>query len=542
MNIRSWDFWARILMVLAVAAIIVGMGAAYFTAKYRALVAEQRSSTRQVANDLELHFNGRLLALKLLATDPDIRSLDPDRAQPKLAQAMKVLDCYRIAIADPQGNVVVNGRDEPAQVHDLDSFFAAARGRPVISDRIIFAGLSDAFVSLRVPVYDDHDKVIAVLLAGVSLDEVAKTAGAVPVKAKHYIFVIDSVGRLLCHPRINEIYPEKPDFTVNGKLVFAPDDGYVITQSYLDGIEKLFVFTNVKNTGWRVVMATPIMDVYAAILRDSLPDIGLFGLIMLSLGLGYGRLRQARRYRELVEAVRLERLASVGQLAAGIAHEIRNPLTSVKGFIQLIMARGDRPVPRDYLEIILTEIERIEKLIREFHLLARPPQTPQFALLNLRVVLHDVVLLMESQALSKNVALEFMPGEDVTVCGDVSQLKQVWINLLRNAIEAAPQGGSVDIALRADGNWAVVTVTDNGPGIPEDILPHLGTPFFTTKQDGTGLGLSVCYSIVQNHGGNIRVNSRPGEGATFTVQLPLADNTAHISATTGRKTKGGLAK
>lgn len=528
MNIRSWDFWARILTVVAVTAIIVGIGAVYFTTKYRALVAEQRSSTRQVANDLELHFNGRLLALNLLATDPDIRSLDPDRALPKLAQAMKVLNCYRMIIADPHGGVLVNGNDRPAQVRDLDSFFAAALGKPVISDRITFAGLSDAFVSLRVPIYDDHGKVIAVLLAGISLDEVTKIAGAVPVKAQHYIFVIDSAGRFLCHPRINEFYPEKPDFTVNSKLIFAPDDGYVVATSYLDGLEKLFVFTTVKNTGWRVVMATPIMEVYAIILRDALPDIGLFGLIVLSLGLVYGRLRQARRYRELVEAVRVERLASVGQLAAGIAHEIRNPLTSVKGFIQLIMVRGERPVPRDYLEIILTELERIEKLIREFHLLARPPQTPQFAIVNLRVVLNDVVLLMESQALSKNVALEFMPGEDVAVCGDVSQLKQVWINLVRNAIEAAPKGGSVYIALRTDGDRAVVSVTDNGPGIPEDILPHLGTPFFTTKAEGTGLGLSVCYSIVQRHGGSIRVDSRPGEGATFTVQLPLATNTACI--------------
>ncbi|SDF32706.1 sensor histidine kinase [Sporolituus thermophilus] len=528
MNIRSWDFWARILTIVVVTAIIVGLGAAYFTAKYRALVAEQRSSTRQVANDLELNFNGRLLALNLLATDPDIRSLDPNRVRPKLGQAMQVLEFCRMGLADLHGNVIVDGRDAPIRIPDPVSFSAAAQGRLVISDRITVNGLEDAFVSLRVPVFDDNGHVIAVLLAGVALDEVAKIAGIAPVKSQHYIFVIDSAGRFLYHPRIKEIYPEKHELTISGQRFFVPGDGYVVASSYLDDLEKLFVFTTVKNTGWRVVMATPIAEVYAILLRDSLPTIGVLCLIGVSLGLIYGRVRQARRYRELVEAMRLERLASVGQLAAGIAHEIRNPLTSVKGFIQLIMVRGERPVPREHLEIIQVEIERIEKLIREFHLLARPPQVPQFAAVNLRSVLNNVILLMESLALGKNVALEFMPGEDVAVCGDVSQLKQVWINLVRNAIEAAPKGGSVYIALRTDGDRAVVSVTDNGPGIPEDILPHLGTPFFTTKAEGTGLGLSVCYSIVQRHGGSIRVDSRPGEGATFTVQLPLANNTACI--------------
>lgn len=232
-----------------------------------------------------------------------------------------------------------------------------------------------------------------------------------------------------------------------------------------------------------------------------------------------GILQDVTERKQAEEMVRKSELLSVvGQMAAGVAHEIRNPLTSLKGFVQLL--QSDANGNEEYFRIMLSELNRIEFIISEFLVLAKP-QVVFYQRREIRPLLDDIIMLARTQAIMHNIEIVTLcPPQLPAVMCDENQLKQVFLNLMKNAIESMPDGGVVTVAARQEGGRLHICFTDQGCGIPEELLDRLGEPFFTTKKAGTGLGLMVSYKIVAQHGGDIKVNSRIGEGTSFEVQLP----------------------
>jgi two-component system sporulation sensor kinase A len=216
--------------------------------------------------------------------------------------------------------------------------------------------------------------------------------------------------------------------------------------------------------------------------------------------------------------LRSEKLSIAGQLAAGIAHEIRNPLTAIKGFLQIM--QPDLKKHSQYFQIIFSELNRIEMILSELLMLAKPQET-KFRRANLVSLLQDVAMLLETQANLNGVFIE-QNHEDsnLLINCDQNQLKQVFINLFKNAIDAMPRGGKVKVHTRRDNNTVRIIVKDEGEGIPSELLERLGEPFLTTKEKGNGLGLMITYKIIEDHKGTICVDSKMGEGSTFTVNIP----------------------
>lgn len=214
-----------------------------------------------------------------------------------------------------------------------------------------------------------------------------------------------------------------------------------------------------------------------------------------------------------------EKLALVGQMAAGIAHEIRNPLTSIKGFMQLFQAKYKED--EEYFDIVLSELERINLIVGEFLVLAKPTNIV-FKEKDLKMLLRDVVMLINTQAIINNVQIlvELDLNLPMIACEE-NQLKQVFINILKNAIEAMPNGGIIEIKVKeVENNKISICFIDQGVGIPEDRIQTLGEPFYTTKEKGTGLGLMTSYRIIESHNGELRISSKVGEGTTIEVTLP----------------------
>ncbi|MDQ0244107.1 two-component system sporulation sensor kinase A [Bacillus fengqiuensis] len=214
-----------------------------------------------------------------------------------------------------------------------------------------------------------------------------------------------------------------------------------------------------------------------------------------------------------------EKLALVGQMAAGIAHEIRNPLTSIKGFIQLFKSKYTSE--EEYFNLILSELERINLIISEFLVLAKPTAVV-FKEKEIKSLIKDIVTLINTQAIMKNIQIfvEFESDIPTIVCEE-NQLKQVFINILKNAIEAMPNGGMIDVKVKGKEKDKVsIYFIDQGHGIPEDRLLTLGEPFYTTKEKGTGLGLMTSYKIIENHDGELKISSKVNEGTTVEVILP----------------------
>ncbi|NMO79641.1 ATP-binding protein [Niallia alba] len=219
--------------------------------------------------------------------------------------------------------------------------------------------------------------------------------------------------------------------------------------------------------------------------------------------------------------IKNEKLGIAGQLAASIAHEIRNPLTAIKGFLKLAY-QGAMKL-KDIYPILDIEINRIETIASELMFLGKPAKS-EIKEINIGKILLDVYTLMQSQANLDNVVINLDAYDnDLHALCNVDQMKQVFINLVKNAIEAMENGGTINMEAKLDGKWIVVTINDNGKGIPDDIKNKLGEPFYTTKEKGTGLGLVICYNIIAEHKGQIDFISEDGVGTTFTIRLPLAN-------------------
>ncbi len=217
-----------------------------------------------------------------------------------------------------------------------------------------------------------------------------------------------------------------------------------------------------------------------------------------------------------------DKLVSLGELSAGIAHEIGNPLAAIKTVIQAM----DEEVPilgeqKKYMKRILKEVDRLALFLKTFSAFANPGVKPS-ARTKITQVLQDVVFLIRNEALKKNIDISYATSLDTHVMMDSDHLKQIFMNLLLNAIQAIDRGGRIVISTELlNSGMAKITVADTGPGIPEENLKKIFNPFFTTKPAGTGLGLSIVHRIIKEHNGDINVKSKIGEGTTFEVILPV---------------------
>jgi signal transduction histidine kinase len=227
---------------------------------------------------------------------------------------------------------------------------------------------------------------------------------------------------------------------------------------------------------------------------------------------------------------RSSRLAALGQLTQRLVHEIRNPLSAMDINIQLLQERRDEgsedPETGRYLEIISTEIKRLNEVLRNAQLFSKPAP-PDLESVDLHQIIRQVLFLIKEEAGRKEIELvDKLQAEESEVQADTDQMKQVFINLLKNSIEAMTEGGKLEVLSRNDGTGTIIGVelVDTGSGIPMAKLHRVFDPYFTTKKKGTGLGLSIVHNILTQHGGSIDVSSWLGEGTIFRIILPLASS------------------
>ena len=218
---------------------------------------------------------------------------------------------------------------------------------------------------------------------------------------------------------------------------------------------------------------------------------------------------------------RADRLSAIGQLAASLAHEIRNPLAGIEGAVDIVERTTSEERRREFLAIIKKETSRLKNLLTNLLDFARP-RSPQMRAVRIEAAVMSVAQLTEHNAQQHGVELKTdVPATLPLVECDVEQIKQVLMNITLNAIEANSAGGRVVLRMREQGDNIVIAVTDDGCGIGDSDLEKIFDPFYTTKEGGTGLGLPISHQILAQHGGQITVEQNPGKGMTFSLVLPL---------------------
>ncbi|MDR0137046.1 ATP-binding protein [Metabacillus idriensis] len=224
---------------------------------------------------------------------------------------------------------------------------------------------------------------------------------------------------------------------------------------------------------------------------------------------------------EEVALFQQEKLKVAGQMAAGVAHEIRNPLTVIQGFLQMMDEKKEIIDPH-YTKIMLEELKRMNSIVSEFLILSKP-QAVHEKEINMRKLIDSMIRFFATESALKNVGIEFRcNGELPPVKGDENQLKQVLINLLKNAFDAMSEGGKIMVDANADNETVKIKISDQGPGIPADMISQVTKPFFTTKEKGTGLGLVITEKIIRQHKGNLTIISQKGKGTAVLITFPVS--------------------
>ncbi|MCD8509367.1 MAG: PAS domain S-box protein [Bacillus sp. (in: Bacteria)] len=328
------------------------------------------------------------------------------------------------------------------------------------------------------------------------------------------IVLLNIYGKIIhVNPAFEKIFEYKSHEVVGKLIPIVPEDRMGEAHDLFRTIESGESITDfeterVSKSGKRIPVSLTISPI-----KDRNGEVMFFSSIIRDIS-------QRKHTEEYM--IKSEKLSVIGQLAAGFAHEIRNPLTTIKGFMYLIEKEmGNNK--KLYFDLINSELNRIELITNEFMSVAKP-QAVKYEEKNIVDLVEEVTTFMEPQALLHNVQINIDVKDEIPliVC-EGNQLKQVFINLLKNAMEAMPNGGDIYISINSTSEKSIsISIKDEGCGIPEDVLSKLGEPFYSLKEKGTGLGLMVCYKIINEHNGNITIDTKVNEGTTFIVTLPIA--------------------
>lgn len=301
-------------------------------------------------------------------------------------------------------------------------------------------------------------------------------------------------------------------------------------------IKKLIAYTPVYYAGsdnpdkfWSVAVVAPIdeitMMIHGAILRQWM----IVGFIIVCLGLAAGtsyfmafqwsKALEKEVQLKSKELIRAERLAAMGEAIAHVAHELKTPLVAIGGFSRQLL----RTIPEketDKLRIIVDETARLENFVREILLFSKEIKLEE-ELLDINQIIQEVCEFMEGKIKENHIIPEKKLGPIPLIKGDKTQLRLLFINIIKNAVEAMPKGGTLEVETKKEKDMVEIRIADTGEGIPPFILKDIFMPFFTTKKDGTGLGLSITQKIVNHHQGDIRVESKVGTGTTVWIRVPV---------------------
>ncbi len=239
--------------------------------------------------------------------------------------------------------------------------------------------------------------------------------------------------------------------------------------------------------------------------------------------------RSSRNKKEEAEKrlLQAERLSLMGQMVASIAHEVKNPLGSIKGAVQIL---GDKTTPekdrKEFTSIIEKEVDRLDNVVKDYLTFARPAPAKSEKI-NLNEILQSVIKQMKFQCNEHNVHLSFNPETVPLIKGDPDKLRELYLNIILNALQAMPNGGKIDIScsqtIIESRPWIESRISDTGPGIAQENLSRIFEPFFSTKTQGTGLGLATAKAVVNDHNGKIKAESVIGKGTAFIISFPASD-------------------
>lgn len=479
--------------------------------------------TKSNAGFIEALVLGKVKELVNLAEDHEVVELRGQHLTDTL-KTFKISENEDFFIASRDGQVLANTHTgtfkKLPRFKDNPYFEMALMGQPQISGQIRSVFTGDYVITIFVPVIDRSHKIIGVV--GNELPSTFFREYLEPVKIGDtgHLNMMDQNGYYI----YDNFFPDRKKLTLakcyqEGR---GQDISTIERKSPRTDEKTIYTMVRLKQLGWYVMAYQNSSEITAEGFSILLKDIVVVLLLIVTVIIIWLYKTALENKKLLVRKQNAEKLALVGELAAGMAHEIRNPLTTIRGFSQILKKSAEGENHKEIFDLVMQSVDHIDTIIKETLMLARPQQI-KLNKVSLPNILKETHNFMISASLLREVNLELeLDSQEAFVMGDSVHLKQVLINVIKNSLEATPKHGTIKVRLeQTPYGYAKIFVSDTGLGIRPEIMDKIGSPFFTTKDEGTGLGLSVCKRILEEHQGFLKINSKVGIGTTVIIQIPL---------------------
>lgn len=455
--------------------------------------------------------------------------------QPDREQIQLILDAFHYGeeqhyfVLDPKGRLIASSnRHETIQMDSpvMNHFKKALQGKKTISDQY-YNRITGKFVfTLLAPIFDQSQKVVGVIGTDIPVTHFKRYIDPVKIGETGYLSLIDSKGYYIYDRAIDNSKKLIPSNCYKDGI--GQDLNVTERASLRSGERTVFTKIKIKSLGWYLVGFQPLSELNSPGKVLVKRNVIVFALLFLIIVILWRYKVLLNNRNMIIQRQHAEKLALVGELAAGMAHEIRNPLTTIKGFSNLLQKKKIYSEDKDILELLSQSVDHIEGIVRETLLLAKPQQM-EVTNVELGALVTDIYNFMKTESLLKEINFDLkIEGTPLFIKGDELHIKQVLVNLIKNAIDATDKDGRITLILRKAGQDKVlIEINDTGSGMSPEIIQKLGTPFFTTKFKGTGLGLSVSHRMVEEHGGQLVIESKVGKGTSVKIYLPVVKVQGH---------------
>jgi len=299
------------------------------------------------------------------------------------------------------------------------------------------------------------------------------------------------------------------------KELAEKDAGQYKATSPMDGVKRIYSYYSLTDYQMAVTVGLSESEILAEFYHNQ--QVHFIAALLLNFAIVVFCIMLMRMKRFELEFARLERLNLIGEMAAGIGHEVRNPMTTVRGFLQVLSSKTTDSTDKEYFSLMIEEIDRANSIITEYLALSKD-RVVEKKIINLNEIITRLLPLIKADAMMQDKYVIFSAGELPELLLDEKQIHQLIFNLVRNGLEAMPSGGKLTIRTFIESSEVVMAIQDEGRGIEHHLLDKIGTPFFTTKDNGTGLGLAVCYSIAARHNARIKLETN-SSGTTFFIRF-----------------------
>jgi two-component system NtrC family sensor kinase len=485
-----------------------------------------------------------VLAIKNLKNNPITKKKYSLIAKKYLQLVKDRYDCYdEIFVLDKDGKLLITTEKiENVKVKE-DYFREALSGKTFNSNIYLSPYTNKPTMVISTPIRNPEGNIIGVLVERIKLDAINKLMRDIEIGKTGESYLINKEGYFLTESKFEPGYTLKKKISTKGTQECRKGKSGV--GEYIDyrGIKVLGAYFWIPEMEWSLMVEQDSSEAFQKIrhLTTIIFIIGLITIIVIvtSTLLVSGKIVEIlKKYDQEFEKqqkriIKSEKLAAMGQLAASVAHEINNPLGGISNCLKLISAKINKPNPKPkdledsirYLRTSEQELNRCIGIVRNFLAFSRRPKFKPITT-NINNIILELIALIEPQAKAQNITISKELAFDLPqLTADAQQLHQALMNIILNSLEAMPQGGKLKISTEYNQKEETIKIeiTDTGYGIPEENLPHLFEPFFSSKPTGkgTGLGLSIVYEIIDEHDGSIEVESEVNKGTTFIIKLPV---------------------